>query len=84
MKLCAMKIGGEGQTSLFSRGKWSRNQIRREKESGSQSVIGSEEDAGTAAAVWKKGTLDRSETGRVRERCSTLGNLFLGKTRTHS
>jgi hypothetical protein len=58
MKLYAMKIGGEGQTSLFSRGKWSRNQIRREKqESGSQSVIGSEEDAGTAAAVWKKGTL---------------------------
>jgi hypothetical protein len=56
-----MKIGGEGQTSLSSR--WSRDQIRREEESGGQSVIGSE-DAGNCSGGLEKGTLDRSGRNR--------------------
>jgi hypothetical protein len=51
------KRRGEGQTSLGSR--WSRDQIRREEESGGQSVIRTE-NAGNCGGGLKKGTLNRS------------------------
>ena len=54
--MCYENEGDEGQTSLCSR--WSRDQIRREKESGGQCIFRSE-DAGNCSSGLEEGTLDR-------------------------